>query len=60
MLTVKLVEGVLNILVDGKYPVYKGENAWEIYDRLETKDILFFRYEEGHLFRLKWHINNML
>jgi hypothetical protein len=58
MLTVKLVDGVLSILVDGKYPVYQGMDAFEVYDNLEK--IEFLGEGEAYVFQVKLHINNML
>lgn len=60
MLTVKMIEGILNILVDGKYPVYKGESAFEVYDLIGGNELVNQLAQEGNLFQLRRHINNML
>lgn len=59
MLTVKLVEGILTILVDGKFSVYKGVDAFEVYDLIESNELVNRLAQEGNLFQLKLHINNM-
>jgi hypothetical protein len=60
MLTVKMLDGVLSILVDGKYPIYKGSNAFEVYDLIEHNELINRLAQEGNLFELRRHINNML
>jgi hypothetical protein len=60
MLTVKLVDGTLSILVEGVYTVYRGSNAFEVYDLIEHNELVNRLTQEGNLFELRRHINNML